>query len=209
MGSGTQFSWQHDAQQLSDRVLTLFDNGTDGPVKTESHSRGVALDLDESRRKVTLQTAYTSSHRLVAGAMGSLQTLASGHVVVGWGVASYTSQFAADGTLLSEFALPPGMYSYRGLWLPWTAVPHHRPEVAARPDQQRGTILYASWNGATEVAGWEVRAGSSSDRLRPLGVATRRGFETVIPMQSEHRYASVAALDGRGRRLKHSRVIEL
>jgi hypothetical protein len=117
----------------------------------------VALAVDESRRTVTLGQAYVSSHRLVAGAMGSVQILASGRVMVGWGVASYTSKFTAAGELLSEFALPAGMYSYRGLWLPWEGVPHRRPKVAAKRDQQRAaTILYASWNGATEVTGWQV-----------------------------------------------------
>ena len=169
MGQDTEFSWQHDARQLSDRVLTLFDNGTDGPIKTERQSRGMVLDVDESRREVTLRQAYTSRHPLVAGAMGSLQTLASGRVIVGWGVTSYTTEFAADGTVLSEFALPGGLYSYRGLWLPWTAVPHHRPEIAASRDRRRdATTLYASWNGATEITGWEVRGGSRHDREFPI-----------------------------------------
>jgi hypothetical protein len=210
MGPGTEFSWQHDARQVSDRVLTLFDNGTNGPIKTERQSRGVALAVDESRRKVTLGQSYVSSHKLVAGAMGSVQTLPSGRVMVGWGVASYTSKFDVDGALLSEFALPAGMYSYRGLWLPWEGAPHHRPKVIAKRDRQRATTtLYASWNGATEVTDWQVEAGPGHDQLRPLGVASSHGFETVIPLQPSHRYAAVTALDRFGRRLKRSRVIKL
>jgi hypothetical protein len=210
MGSGTEFAWQHDARQVSDRVLTLFDNGTNGPIKTERQSRGVALEVDEPRRKVTLGQAYVSSHKLVAGAMGSVQILPSGHVMVGWGVASYTSKFAATGALLSEYALPAGMYSYRGLWLSWEGIPHHRPKVTAKRDQQRATTaLYASWNGATEVTGWQVEAGSRHDQLRPLGIAASHGFETVIPMPPSHSYAAVTALDRVGRRLKRSTVVKL
>jgi hypothetical protein len=210
MGPGTAFAWQHDARQVSDRVLTLFDNGTNGPIKTERQSRGVALQVDESRRKVTLDQAYESSHRLVAGAMGSVQILPSGRVMVGWGVASYTSKFTGAGELLSEFALPAGMYSYRGLWLPWEGVPHHRPKVTVKRDQQRTTmILYASWNGSTEIAGWQVEAGSDHDQLRPLGIAPSHGFETLIPVRSDHRYAAVTALDRTGRRLKRSTVIKI
>lgn len=210
MGPGTEFSWQHDARQVSDRALTLFDNGTNGPIRTEHQSRGVALDVDESRRKVTLARAYVSSHKLVAGAMGSVQILSSGRVMVGWGVASYTSKFAATGELLSEFALPAGMYSFRGLWLPWDGAPHHRPKVTAKRDRRRDTTtLYASWNGATEVTEWRVEAGPSHGQLRPLGIATSHGFETVIPIQPSHRYAAVTALDRFGRRLKRSQVIEL
>lgn len=210
MGSKTQFAWQHDARLVSDRALTLFDNGTNGPIKTEGQSRGVLLDVDEPRRKVTLREAYLSPHHASAGAMGSVQILPSGRVMVGWGVASYTDRFDPAGELLSEFALPAGMYSYRGLWLPWRSVPHHRPKVAARHDtQSETTILYASWNGATQVTGWRIDAGSSHGQLRPVGVAPRHGFETVIPVQTGNRYASVTALDRIGRPLKRSPVIKL
>jgi hypothetical protein len=210
MGPGTAFAWQHDGRQVTDGLFTLFDNGTNGPIRTEHQSRGVALEVDESRRKVTLGQAYVSTHRLVAGAMGSVQILASGRVMVGWGVASYTSKFTAAGELLSEFALPAGMYSYRGLWLPWEGVPHHRPKVTVKRDQQRAaTLLYASWNGATEVTDWQIEAGSSHDQLRPLGIAASHGFETVIPLQASHRYAAVTALSRTGRRLKRSTVIKI
>lgn len=210
MGPDTTFAWQHNARQLSDGTLTLFDNETNGPLKTGPRSRGLVLHVDESRRKVSVQNAYTSRRGGLAGAMGSVQILPSGRVVVGWGVDSYTSKFAADGTLLSEFALPGGMYSYQGLWLPWTGVPHHRPTVAAKQDRRRDrTILYASWNGATEVDGWRVEAGPRHDQLKPLGIASCRGFETIILVHPHHRYVSVTALDRSGRRLKRSRVIKV
>ena len=210
MGPGAQFAWQHDARQHSDSVVTVFDNGTNGPIKTESESRGLVLDVDESRRRVTVRNAYTSPLRLSAGAMGSVQILSSDRVLVGWGVQSHTMEFTSDGKVLADSALPAGMYSYRGLWLPWQGTPHHRPAVAAgRDDQSGATIVYASWNGATEVAGWQVAAGSRRDQLRPLGIAPSRGFETVIPLQVQHRYASVTALDRSGRRLRRSPVVRL
>jgi len=210
MGSGAQFAWQHDARQPSERVVTVFDNGTNGPIKTEPQSRGLVLDVDEQHRRVTVRGAYTSPQRLSAGAMGSVEILAADRVLVGWGVASHTIEFAADGTPLLDIALPAGMYSYRGLWLPWQGNPHHRPAVAAERGRQRGTTtVYASWNGATEVTGWQVAVGSRHDRLRPVGIAKQRGFETVIPLRAQHRYASVTALDPVGRPLRRSPVIEL
>ena len=65
MATGSEFAWQHDAQ-LSGSVLTVFDNGTNGPIDTERQSRGLALDVDESRRNVKVRDAYTSS-RAAAG----------------------------------------------------------------------------------------------------------------------------------------------
>jgi hypothetical protein len=130
--------------------------------------------------------------------------------MVGWGVDSLTSEFTADGTLLFGASLPQGMYSYRGLRLPWTAAPHHAPAVAGGRDKQSGaTVLYASWNGATDVAGWEVNAGSRHNHLRPLGIARRHGFETVIPLKRQPRFASVTPVDDKGKRLRRSPVIPL
>jgi Arylsulfotransferase (ASST) len=211
MGPGAQFAWQHDAVQVSDRVLTVFDNGTNGPIKTEQQARGLELAVDESRRTATVRHAYTTADRLLPGAMGSVQILPSGHVVVGWGVDSLTTEFTAAGALLFGASLPEGMYSYRGLRLPWAAAPLHAPAVAAGRDGQSGApVLYASWNGATDVAGWEVNAGSEHDRLRPLGVARRHGFETVIPLKRQPRFASVTPVERSGKRLpQHSRVIRL
>jgi hypothetical protein len=70
-------------------------------------------------------------------------------------------------------------------------------------------MLYASWNGATQVTHWRVEAGSTHDRLRPLGIAARHGFETVIPVPPHHRYASVTALNHVGHPLERSPVIKL
>ena len=35
LDKSAQFSWQHDARQVGPSTLTIFDNGTNGPVKTE------------------------------------------------------------------------------------------------------------------------------------------------------------------------------
>jgi hypothetical protein len=205
-----RFAWQHDAHQSSERVLTLFDNDTDGTVRPGLQSRGLVLELDESRRRVSLRHAYPNPQGLLAGAMGSMQMLPSGRVMVGWGVLSRTTEFTADGTRLIDFALPAGMYSYHGSWLPWTGTPHEQPAVAAGRDPRSGAALaYASWNGATNVASWLVEAGSRHDRLQPLGIARHQGFETIIPLHPQLRFASVTALDGDGRRLRRSAVVKL
>ncbi|HUA50091.1 MAG TPA: arylsulfotransferase family protein [Solirubrobacteraceae bacterium] len=210
MGPGAQFAWQHDASQFSKRLLTVFDNGTNGPIKSEQQARGLVLEVDERHRKVTVRHAYTTTQRFLPGAMGSVQILPSGRVVVGWGVASYTSEFAADGELLFEDALPAGMYSYRGMRFPWRGTPHHQPAVAGGRDRNGGpSIVYASWNGATNFSGWQVAAGTKHDQVHPLGVARRRGFETAIPLHPKFRFASVTAVDRLGRRLRHSPIVRL
>jgi hypothetical protein len=210
MGPGTRFSWQHDAGRVSPQVLTVFDNGTNGPVVSEPHARGLVLEIDEPGRTVTLRHAYTPPRRLLPSSMGSVQILPSGRVLVGWGVDSEVSEFAPDGTLLFDAALPEGTYSYRSLSFPWRGTPYHQPAVAAGRDRQTGTpIVYASWNGATGIAGWRVDAGSRQDRLRPLGIASHQGFETSIPLDHHFGFVSVTALDHLGRALGASPVVRL
>jgi hypothetical protein len=209
MGRGAQFTWQHDARQVSAGLFTVFDNGSDGYTNTEGQSRGLVLDVDETRKSVSLRRAYTGPKQL-ATSMGSVQILPSGRVIVGWGTASHTSEFDPDGTTLFDVGLPSGLYSYRGVWSPWAGAPAHRPAVAADRDSDTGAkLVYASWNGATGVAGWRVDAGLRRDELSTVGVARRRGFETVVPLHPDFRFAAVTALDRVGRALARSHTISL
>jgi hypothetical protein len=209
MGQGTQFTWQHDARQVSGDMVTVFDNGSDGYTNTEHQSRGLLLDVDESQRTVTLRRSYTGPKQL-ATSMGSVQVLPAGQVVVGWGTASHTTAFDPSGEMLFDVGLPKGLFSYRGLWLPWKSSPAHSPTIAAGRDQSSGAnLVYASWNGATEVAGWQVDAGEAAGVMRNVGVATRRGFETIIPLHRSLRVASITPLDRAGAALSQSRLIRL
>jgi Arylsulfotransferase (ASST) len=209
MGPGSQFAWQHDARQVSDRVFSVFDNGSDGYTNTEHQSRALLLDVDETRRTVALQQAYTGAKEL-ATSMGSVQVLPTGSVVVGWGTASQTTAFEPNGAPLFDLDLPKGMFSYRGLWLPWKSTPKHPPAFAASRDENSGAkLVYASWNGATDVAGWQVDGGVTADVLRTVGVATRRGFETIIPLHPSLTVASITPVDHAGGALATSRMIRL
>jgi hypothetical protein len=188
----------------------MFDNGSDGDTQTEGQSRGLVLNLDERRGSVTLRSAYTGPTPLVAGGMGSVQILPSGSVVVCWGTAPYTTKFRQDGAMIHESLLPSGLYSYRAYWSDWTGAPDHPPSVATYRDRGSGAeLVYASWNGATELAGWRIDAGFRRDALRPVGIAKRRGFETVIPIDSRFQYAAITAVDARGAHLGTSGAIRL
>jgi hypothetical protein len=43
------------------------------------------------------------------------------------------------------------------------------------------TAVYASWNGATTVASWQLLTGSSAAHLNAVSTTPKSGFETVIP----------------------------
>ena len=93
-----------------------------------------------------------------------MQVLADGQVLVGWGNLPYFSQFTADGTLILDGQFPVGDQSYRAFTAAWTGHPTDKPAVAARVNPAGGSVVYASWNGATEVNTWTVLAGQDGGR---------------------------------------------
>lgn len=67
--------------------------------------------------------------------------------------------------------------------------------------------LYASWNGATEVAAWEALAGPGPDALEPVGSAPREGFETAVSFATDEPYVAARAKDRAGRPLGISEAV--
>ncbi len=208
MGPGTRFAWQHDARHLSPGRITLFDDGA-GPRRTHSESRGIVLAVDEGHRSVELAQAYRHPQPLLAYAMGNMQALSDGNIVVGWGNVPVVSEFAASGSLLTDMWLPWGHNSYRGYRFAWSGVPDDPPAVATSVDSGGGVILYASWNGATDVAGWQVSLGPAPTAMSLAATAQRTGFETAIALGAASGYAVATAVDSAGQPLASSRPIAL
>jgi len=220
MGRGSQFAWAHDARWLGGGRMTIFDDGFDGRVKSHPFSRGLALDVDLAGRRVRLVRAYESPSRLLTSSMGNVQRLPDGHLFVGFGNDPYSFEFAPDGRVVAELAMPEGQHSYRAYRLPWRALGAGRPKAAARTRRDGGVRLYASWNGATEVARWRVLAGPAGRHgvrghaidgsgLRPLAEATRAGFETAIDLGRGSGLLVAVALDRAGRELARSAPVRV
>ena len=105
------------------------------------------------------------------------------------------------------FKLPADDGSYRVYTFPWSATPTTPPDVAARRSAG-GTDVYASWNGATTVARWQVLGGATTSTLHPLATVPRRGFETRIAVSSAPAVVSVRALGAGGRVLAQSPEVQ-
>jgi hypothetical protein len=206
---GTRWAWQHDARQVAHEVITLFDNASDGFSRPEAlQSRGLALKVDWAHRRVRVGAQYVHPRPILAVEMGNAQSLRGGHLVVSWGNAGVLSEFDADEAWITDASTR--CLTYRAFRFPWTGIPERPPAVTARRRGKLGHVtLYASWNGDTRTAHWRVFTGSSSAYLRPVGVATRRGFETAILVPSPQRYLAVAALDASGQQLSRSEPIQI
>lgn len=206
MGLGTVTRYQHDARVLPSGDLTVFDNATAGGQGPLPPSRGIVVRLDFERMTASLVRQYIHPERLTTPAQGNMQALPNGNVFIGWGDLPVCSEFAADGTLLFDARLPSGDYSYRAYRFPWTGHPVEAPAIVIEPAEQGELIVYVSWNGATEVARWQVLAGSDPNQLRPAGAAARTGFETAITVQTTAPYLAVEAQDDTGKALGRSAV---
>ncbi|KAH9933878.1 uncharacterized protein B0H18DRAFT_604028 [Fomitopsis serialis] len=82
----------------------------------------------------------------------------------------------------------------------WHGYPQSVPDVAFN-----GSAVWASWNGATEVAEWEVLAGSHPNVLLPAAVKSKAGFETEIAIEPAH-YVRARAYNAKGVVLGESHV---
>ncbi len=65
-----------------------------------------------------------------------------------------------------------------------------------------------SWNGATDVASWQVLAGASPSALGVVASAAKSGFQTTIAAPTVGPYAQVRALDAAGATIGTSAVVK-
>lgn len=204
MGPGTRFAWQHDARRTPDGKLSLFDNQA-SPKRAEE-SRALILDVDERRMRVARARQYTHPRELLSNNKANTQALPNGNVMVGWGFHPYFTEYSRSGRILfdARFADPENV-SYRAYRFRWTGRPGGRPAVAARTSRG-GMTVYASWNGATEVAEWRVSAGATPESLERVVRGPRQGFETALRVRTAQPCVAVEALDSQGRPLGSSRA---
>jgi uncharacterized repeat protein (TIGR01451 family) len=168
--AGGPFVFQHDIRRLANGDLTIFDNHNPaGP------SRAVEYQIDEVNKVVTNTWQYRNTPDISAIATGNNQHLPDGQRLIDWGFGHpNVTEVMTDGTKLFEMDLAPGYISYRAFRFPWAAVPTWDPLLVLT-----GTTptLYYSWNGATDVASWEVYGGFGSQPQSLVGTQPRTGFE--------------------------------
>lgn len=184
LGRGARFAWQHDARSHDGgRLVSIFDNGV-------ARSRGLVLALDTNRMRATKLHEYPHEPPLHAYKLGSVQLLGGGDVLVGWGTDPHFTEYSSGGAVKLDATLPHGGEDYRTLRFPWRGRPRGGPVAVVR-----GSSVYASWNGATDVAAWRIDPGGATVR--------RTGFETALPLRAS---GHVVALDARGRALGSYRL---
>jgi hypothetical protein len=207
LGSGARFAWEHDAEVLPEGNVSIFDDEASPPESNQS--RAIVIALDQATHTATLaRQLIHPGTPILTQSQGSAQALPEGEEFVGWGEIGYASEFSPTGALSFDMHLPSGESSYRAYRTPWSATPAHAPVLAAAAGTGATTVTYASWNGATAVAGWRVFAGRSPQALTAVGQFPRTGFETEMTVPGTLHYLAVQALGAEGKVLGNSRAVE-
>jgi hypothetical protein len=208
MAPGTTFWWQHDARRRADGTITLFDNGAAPP--REKQSRAIRLRLDMDKKTATLVQADFAPGGPLAGSQGNMQLLDNGHAVVGWGAVPRVTEFDGGGKVVFDAIFSEGDDSYRAYRFPWSATPPGRPAVATAKGRGGLKTIYASWNGATGVASWQVLAGNERNRLEPVDEPqATTGFETILRAETNEDFIAVQAFDSVGKVLGTSAAVPI
>jgi len=179
LGAGARFWFQHDAQLLPGRRVSMFDDEA-GPPQKAPRSRALVLRL--RGRRAVVERSFSRPGNTSAQSEGSVQRVGGGWFV-GFGAEPWFSQFSAGGRLVFDARLPVDDGSYRAYRFAWRGRPVTAPVAVLRDG-----FVYASWNGATDVASWAV----GSRKVRSTGFETRIPASGVGPVV-------VRALDARGR----------
>jgi hypothetical protein len=196
MEPGTAFSWQHDARQLSGDLFSLFDNG--GPPSSHPESEGLVIRIDQPRHTASLVHAALPPSQLWAQTQGDLELLPDGDSWLGWGDTGEISEVSPSGKVLYVAHSPDDTQIYRALRFPWFGQPLTPPSLAVTATASGPLALYASWNGATDLASWRVLAGASASTLAPSSTTHSTGFETRLQAPRSAAFVAVEALGAGG-----------
>ena len=204
-----RFYYPHDAQRAPDGTLTVFDNRSTAADKSRGGSRGIRIRLDLNKKTASLARSYAHPAGTVfATSQGNVDELTDNNVFVGWGSSPWWSEYAPDGHILYAAHFQSiWNQSYRAFKGPWAGMPTDVPSVAARVRLGK-LAVYASWNGATQVAQWRVLGGADKDSLTTVGTSPWQDFETKLVVPAGPALVQVQALDAAGNVLATSPAVE-
>jgi hypothetical protein len=205
MGPGAAFNYQHDVRIQPSGLVSVFDD--EGAPVVNGPSRGELIKLDQTKKTATLVQQFTHAPALQTFSQGNMQHLPNGDWMVGWGGLPNFTEYNTQGQPVFDASFPTGEDSYRTYRAAWSGQPTDTPAVAVTHAASGAETVYASWNGATEVASWQLLAGATASTLAPVSKVNRAGFETAIPLPGSVPSIQVRALNASGKVLGTSKVL--
>lgn len=234
IGDG-QFLGQHDARLVSHNdthlLISLLDNAmVPWPLPGNSafgypYARGLILALDVSSDPMTVQVVAHYDHPMKedSDSRGNMELLPGRNVFLDWSERSpltreyltprvLISEHAPNGKLLLSASLDIVVKTYRAYKFPWIGKPNTLPSVhsdVVSVGDASQTRVHVSWNGATEVAVWNLYGGAHRGKVNKLLTSVKRnGFETALTYEGYAAFVTVEALNQHGNRLARSKVVK-
>lgn len=210
------FSYQHDARILEENstttVLSFLDNASNGNSNSSTSSSGLVVSLNTVEMTATLLHRYSRPDGHLSDLRGNVQTLENGNTFICWSANGYFSEFLPNGDLAldARFATPR-FTTYRAFKFNFTATPTEPPVIKAfaygEDVKTSVLVIYASWNGATEVDSWKYYGANSREtKYKLLGSVQRSGFETTLMVSGYAGLAYAEAVAANGTVLGRSSV---
>lgn len=189
-------------------VLSIFNNGCKAN-RMNSSASGMLVELDEGGMSARLLQAFNPENELEVDSQGSVEMLKSGNALVGWGKASTITEHTADGTIIFNATLGGGVaQTYRAHKADWHGFPTDQPRVFSYSKTlEASTVIYVSWNGATEVVIWRFYGrNAANDSFELLGSTEKDGFETTFVTTCSYRFVIAEAVSKEGESLRNSSI---
>ncbi|HXP59037.1 MAG TPA: arylsulfotransferase family protein [Dongiaceae bacterium] len=197
LGSGCQFAFQHDAEAVDSSTLRIFDNESDG-IAVLPYSRVILVHHDDAAMTANIVRTLVHPEGLSVYAEGNAQALANGDTFVGWGILGRISEFDSAGQLLFDAQEAPGFATYRAYRSQWVGAPATSPTAVALHNDDGTIAVHAIWNGATEVASWEVFGGDAPGALSLIMTAPWNGLDTAITIPGPVNEIQAVAISSAG-----------
>jgi len=204
------FSKQHDVKFVrsnsTHHIISFMNNASDEEENDEDLSSAlfVALDVSVEPMTATVIKRLERPDRGLTRLRGNVQSLPNGNTFVGWSQWGHQAEYAPDGDILMYARFASERFSsYRSYKFDWIGRPTTPPDmissVYGANDFDMTTIVHISWNGATDVAGYNfyARAYDRGDDIF-IGYINKTSFETMFIADGYLDWISAEAVDRDG-----------
>src|SRR5690606_26979215 len=131
------------------------------------------------------------------------------NALMGWGSTYRISEITPTGEVAFDATfLETPTNSYRARKAEWYGIPKFRPAIASRKTES-GATVWASWNGATNIARWRVLTGPSAKQRKAVGTRPWANLETAIKLGNLGKFVRVEAISFKGEVIGRSAVTAL
>lgn len=210
------FSRQHDAKFLSStgatHVISFLNNAADERGDLEPVSSALIVELDTVAMTARVLARIPRPDGGLTKLRGGVQVLPNGNTFVGWSEWGYHTEHAPNGDHLMSASFTSQRFStYRSYKAEFVGRPTWPPGVAASvygtSHIDITTVIHASWNGATDVAGWNFYAQAHDDSSPVLiGYTNKTDFETMYIVDGYMDWITAEAVDRDGKSMSKSPV---